>query len=213
MEEEIKKEYDELVDECEDIIYALRINPKNDPKALEIILKPKNIKEYELAIAVFTYFSITTKIISEGSFELDKENNFFYNLYIDLIKAIDNNQQDVIDHIKENLADFSKTKRTPIILANIAYDLNVFISNYTEEVFDEMLKECGYNPDDEEDLIKFNRKIYEAKEIIQNSSNVEKVDLNNILESGETTLLIEMVKEYKKLYENKSDNKVKVKLY
>jgi hypothetical protein len=215
-EKDIKKEYDELVNKCKEIVDLLKDNPNNDPKMMDIILNPKTIKEYKLAMANITFFSISSKLINEEKIELDKENNFFYNVYIDLIKAMKNNQQDIIQYIRERLTEFSKSVRNPAITASITFDLYVF-ARYLgkEEFYDEMALECGYDLSNEDDLKTFTNELEESRKIIEESSHKEKIDLSNIEDSKEIDEFIDSVDELKRIYNHRfeKDNKVKIKIY
>ena len=153
---ELKRIYDELVKENEDIVNSIISSPKNDRKMVDIIRNPRTIKEYEFAIACINYFKITYEIFMNDDIELDPENNIVLRVYLDIMKALKNNDQERIEYIRKSLANYTDVKNGDgIVLGNILYDMTLLLKGFEDEdcdLIDYIIKECGCDPDDEDEV-------------------------------------------------------------
>ncbi len=214
---ELKRIYDELVKENEDIVNSISSSPKNDRKMVDIIRNPRTIKEYEFAIAGINYFKITYEIFMNDDIELDPENNIVLRVYLDIMKALKNNDQERIEYIRKSLANYTDVKNGDgIVLGNILYDMTLLLKGFEDEdcdLIDYIIKECGCDPDDEDEVDELAKYFEEARKLAATSPQPDKLDFSNIENSKEIDNFIVAVKTYSEICGKNEEKRLKLKLY
>ena len=187
----------------------------------EFMIDPKDELELSLANAILIYYNDSLELASGniGKYDInDYNNSFIKQLFVDVIKALKNNDDFFLDNVENYLY---KVMRNPVYYGNYLYEyysFTGFITNYfIDEDYYNFAEECEFDTSDE-DLSKILKEYYEkAKEIIDiNCGVVGKKHKFNIQDKEDMEINVKAMDIYKELFEarnSKNSKRIKLELY
>ena len=138
-----KKNYEKMLTENSELVLNICSNTK-DSKLLEIILDPKNEQDLDYAESAVMIFidlmRLIQGVVDEQVKEIDVEDSISLKLYIDIINAQKNNDQEKIEEIKEHLKCNMDIKETAIL----TYEMMTVLAQNPEESMEYIIDNCGF---------------------------------------------------------------------
>jgi len=154
--EERRKEYFQNIRKYSKLINDLKEKEGNE-RTVDILLYPKNELELEFANAYITYIEDTIKISANASCNnvetINLEESVYINYFSSIINAVSNNINiDEINKINEKTIENNCE-----LLAKICYEMIVIIITNPEQLSEYIYQKCGFNIEDQEQVIKFEK--------------------------------------------------------
>ena len=199
-----KKNYEKMLTENSELVLNICSNTK-DSKLLEIILDPKNEQDLDYAESAVMIFidlmRLIQGVVDEQVKEIDVEDSISLKLYIDIINAQKNNDQEKIEEIKEHLKCNMDIKETAIL----TYEMMTVLAQNPEESMEYIIDNCGFDVDNSLDLARFQLHMTKAGETINSCLNGFDAKSFNPNDESQVKALVEYANAFHALVEDGLD--------
>lgn len=177
-----KREYLESLKNNEILLQGIMSNKNNNsPEMMVLVFDPKTEEELNLAISITTILSDTLNIIywSIDTEIEDISKEPIVDLFRKIILAVRDNNERVLKAIKEEVT----RETTPETLGKLSYNMIKVFTLNTEEAFEYLATQCGFDLYDNLSATQFNAYFSRANELLNEMMpTVEvngKLDLKN----------------------------------
>ena len=200
--EKRREEYFDMIRANPQLLVKLYEKEENkNAKMLEIMIAPKTERELDLALAVWIFmddlYNIAYDIRNNHLKKIDPEESIAVNYLIQLVNAFKNNDEEKVNEIKSYLSKEMDSKEA----AKIIYDFMVGFGSNPNGIFDYIMNKCEVDINDELSVLKFQMYLGKTTQILNDNNNTidfSTIDINN---SDRVTHVIEISKEFHRLYE------------
>lgn len=166
--EERRNDYYNRLRKYSKMIMELTKNKKNE-KLVETLLNPQNEKELEFGNYYIMYIedsiSISVNAACDNVIEINPEDSIYVEYLSDIIKAVYNNAS--IEEMKEINNKYMENDWK--LLTEVLYQMLVLTITNPEGLAEAIYKKCGFNFDDELEVMKFKILMNKASEQLQPS--------------------------------------------